>query len=79
MQIVYSISEAFIDFLDETLANPDLKRGDKIDATAFIRWCLENGRLGLEISNDLITNYANQLDIKSGTSQVFLNGLIQPS
>jgi hypothetical protein len=66
LKVVYSISKAFIDFLGETLANPDLKRGDEIDPTAFIRRCLASyGRLGLEISNDLITNYAIQLEIKS--------------
>jgi restriction system protein len=66
LTIVYAISEEFIDFLNETLANPDLKRGDRIDPSPFMLKCLKkHGRLGFEISNDLIINYAIQLEIKS--------------
>ena len=66
LKIVYALSEEFLDFLEKALSNPDLKPGDKIDPSPFMLKCLkEHGRLGLEISNDLITNYAIQLELKS--------------
>ena len=66
LKIVYALSEEFLGFLEKTLSNSDLKPGDKIDPSPFMLKCLkEHGRLGLEISNDLITNYAIQLELKS--------------
>lgn len=66
LKVVYAISEAFIGFLNEVIENPDLKRGDRIDPSPFMRMCLKKyGRLGLDISDDLLANYSIQLEIKS--------------
>ena len=66
MELVYKISGEFTKFLNTVLSAPDLRQGDKIDPTPFMRRCFEeHGKLGLDIASDLITSYAIQLEIKS--------------
>ena len=62
LEIAYKISGEFSDFLNATLADPDLK----LDPRPFMRRCLKcYGRLGLDMADELITSFAVQLEIKS--------------
>lgn len=66
MEVAFKISESFTHFLNETLSDPELEPGHKIDPSPFMRKCFdEHGKLGLEIADELITSLAIQLEIKS--------------
>lgn len=66
IKLVYKISKGFTDFLNDTMSDPDLGPGHKIDPTPFMRECFdEHGKLGLDIADEFITNFAIQLEIGS--------------
>jgi len=66
LKIVHEIAERFHDFLDVALRNPELAPGQKIDPTPFIQKCVdEYGKLGLEIADQFISDFAIRLEISS--------------
>ena len=66
LKVIHAISGRFPEFLNRALANPDLKRGDKIDPTPFLLESLDEfGRFGFEVADQLVTGFAIQLMIKS--------------
>ena len=66
LKIFHSISASFVEFFERETANKNLQPGHKIDPSPFMMKSFEDyGYIGLKISNDLITSFAIQLEIKS--------------
>jgi restriction system protein len=69
MKIVYKIGNSWIEFLEEEINNPNLKRGEKIDPSRFLINSLRSyGKFGFEIAKDIMTNYIIRQQIQSSYS-----------
>ena len=66
LELVSRISDEFTEFMDRSLEDPSLGRGQEIDVSPFVRKCLEeHGRQGYEIAHNLVSSFAVMLEIKS--------------
>lgn len=72
LEMLNAISDDFNKFISRSLDDSNLRRGQAIDVSPFVRLCLERyGRKGLEIADNLVSGFAVMLDIKSSHFPVF--------
>ena len=61
-----AISDDFMKFIQQSLDDSNLRRGQRIDVSPFIRMCLETyGSQGLEMADNLVSSTMVWLEIKS--------------
>ena len=66
LEMLNAISGEFVRFMDRSLDDSNLRRGQKIDMSPFVRMCFETyGRHGVEMADNLVSSFAVMREIKS--------------